>query len=350
MQTASLLPESSCAMIDPFADALVSDSDGGADDTKPAAAHSPVATVQGAMQGARTVPSAAAPPRKRASAASKATVYTKRAKVDPLVMLNTYPLQEVSGSKIECIFVPWRKQETQSIVLWPQYTAVWKGADFKSRTWLKVSARSQWLEHLVTTVTKNKHSRNVMRRAVLAARAEFAACLLRARAAKCATLGKSVSQVFAEEMKADAEDSQHSTTLEEIEDENDDISLDGSDDSQHKPPPNDAAMAVQISGKSVMCINVMRPFCLAVDADTVEFIKEVMVPLIQKVARSPAKDSPATDTHQATPANTSAPNGSQPNFSFSFELNHVCNNIPNKVQWDPKSQMWRVFAQKVKKG
>jgi hypothetical protein len=37
-------------------------------------------------------------------------------------------------------------------------------------------------------------------------------------------------------------------------------------------------------------------------------------------------------------------------FQFSFDLNHVCNNIPQKVQWHPKTHSWRVLAQKVKPG
>ena len=157
------------------------------------------------------------------------------------------PLKEVSGSKIECIFVPLRKDEQEAIVLWPQYAAVWRGADFENRTWLKVAPTSRWVEHLVTVVTKHK-SCNVIQRMCLAARAEFAACLTRARAAKCATLGKSASQVFTEQILEDSYDS------------NAEDNLDDSDDSQHTPAPKEAAMAVDIAGKCVMCINTKKQF------------------------------------------------------------------------------------------
>ena len=69
------------------------------------------------------------------------------------------------------------------------------------------------------------------------------------------------------------------------------------------------------------------------------------MPLIHKTAHSPAKAK-----HQATPTNKSAPNGSQPMFQFSFDLNHVCNNIPHKVQWSPQTHSWKVLPQKVAKG
>ena len=336
IQAASVFHESSSAMIDPFAEALCSDSDDGADGTNPAEAHSPGTNPAEAHSPvAGTAPVAATTPRKRALAAAKATVATKRKRSapNPLEVLIMTPLNEVGGTKIESIFVPARKgEQTHAIPLWPQFTAVWRGADFGNRTWLKVAPTSRWVEHLVTVVTKHK-SRNVIQRMCLAVRAEFAACLTRARVAQCATLGKSASQVFAEQILEDSDAS------------NDEDTLDDSDDSQHTPPPKEAAMAVDIAGKCVMCINTMKQFCLAVDGNTLEFIKDVLVPLIHKTAHSPAKTK-----HRATPTNKTTPNGSQPMFQFSFDLNHVCNNIPQKVQWNPKTHSWRVLAQKVQPG
>ena len=93
---------------------------------------------------------------------------------------------EADAPDIKCVFVPRlqkklkKNSEVEAIPLWPQYTALWRTAQFKEQKWLVVSSQTRWLQLLVTASVRMS-MREVVARLCELAKNEFDTQLTRER-------------------------------------------------------------------------------------------------------------------------------------------------------------------------
>ena len=230
-----------------------------------------------------------------------------RRRVNPLLQLKFSPLKESNGCPIRSIFVPRKKGEQEAIPLWPQYHASWKTADFDKHSWLVVSNQSRWFYHLVNAVT-NRCVRDVAQDLFNAVRTEFSACLTKARG----SLGDQDSQ------SCDSD----------------------SDTAELNPRLNinkqAAAVVLVIGGYSVFCINHRKQMLIAVDDDSVEFIRHWLLPLAQQSARCIGTTAPVQPVEPACATKLGG---------FQFSANPTPN-IRGKITWNPAKHAWKLLAQK----
>jgi hypothetical protein len=331
----------SVMMQDPFADALGDDIDTGIDSVMMQDPRSPYGTTvklvidceepdldaieEAAMQCAESsaeapsAPASSAPQPTVPEASAQDGAKPKKArqpnkrkyavrKVDPTQQLKTTPVAEANCPEIRCIFVPRKKGGQEAIPLWPQFTAVWKGADFGGTTWLSVSTQSRWVHLMINAITPNC-VRDVSQHMFAAARSEFSACMVKARSGT-----KGVIQ----------DDSQTVTS-----DSDSDADIPGKIQSA-------AVVHVDIGGYTVKCLNTRRQILISADKASVKFIRHWLLPLAQKAALSPA-DKKTSLLVEEPLAETSV--------GFQFSANPTPN-ISGKVTWNPTKHAWRVRAMK----
>ena len=278
--------------------------------------HAPV--DEAAMQGAEPLVALQASERERPTAKT-ATPEMKRRRIDLNQKLKLTPIEEKNGSSVVCLFVPRAKVRStaaasEAIPLWPQYTAFWRDADFGHSTWLILSNYERWVMRLVDAVT-HKSVRQVAKSMLDATRAEFVACLTKAR--------------------SQGEENSSLDSDEELESP--------SDQSDSKPAKLEApAIDIEIGGFPLTCMNLHKQVVLQVGEDTTRFIRYWLVPLAGTVAHSQvavdsSKDSSLSDS--STCDTPSRPAG------FQFTANPTPN-IREKISWNPMKHAWKVNIQK----
>ena len=223
-------------------------------------------------------------------------------------LLQLIRLEMVDGNAMPCVFVD--TEHTVAVPLWRQYRATWKGTDFDGSKFIVVGTQETWVPTLLTAVHGRKGClRDMVKTFVDRFRREFLPCLVR---------GANAHTAESCHLDSSSEDS------------NDDTQ----DTHRHRPKQ---LVDIMIGGFTLTCINTKRRATLKLDAGTVKFISEWLVPL--------ARQCPATTDNSSEPLPDGPVAGESPGFQLSVSSTP---NIRDKVTWNPTAHSWILFLKHPK--
>ena len=193
--------------------------------------------------------------RKRVQAWAKTTMRQRAPRAD----LHLIPVEAKDGMDLPCVFIPRGEKKSQddlrAVALWPQYRVEWRSKDFAPITWLVLSNYEPWVESLV------HHMTNICKKTV------------------ASVMFQKVRQLFRENItkhrgiqvpNKEDDGSQPSDVLDsDIEDGQ--VSL-----------KNISLIEVQFGTQSVYVLNFLRKIILCAEDQTVEFIRNWLVPLAKE--------------------------------------------------------------------
>ena len=214
------------------------------------------------------------------------------------------------ADNVACVFVQSGKCEVP-VALWNQYNVVWKGADFKTSTWIVVGNYERWFMQLVDATT-SKSVRTVAKNFIDKFRLEFNACIATARK------------------------SNHMNTPDMDRDDKEPTAPSQVRFSAGRFAP---VVEVNIAGFKVSCLNNTSRMVLKMDPATTTFIKKWVAPHVRQLAHKQS-DSPTCSITVA-----SASTGQVAGFQLCASATP---NIREKVYWNPKTHSWTLGLRKPK--